>query len=146
MVTKNIKHGDYIVELKPGYSMFKQVTAPQVTAFGERDLFDMDFSLGWSFLTEPFVMVAEAHKHDFDQILFFMGGDPNNALEFDAEYEIRLGDDTHTLDYPACIRIPRGLMHCPLNIKTVNKPFVFIDITLTTGPSVRPLPPESQKD
>ena len=146
MPMDNIKHGDYIVELKPGTSMFKQITAPQVGAFGERDLFGMDFSLGWSLLTEPFLMVAESHNHDFDQILFFIGGDPNNAVEFDGEYEIGLDDKTYTLDYPSCIRIPKGLMHGPLDIKTVNKPFMFIDITLSPGPSIRPLPEASKRD
>ena len=146
MEFSNIRHGDYITELQPHTSMYKQISRPQVTAFGERDLFGMDFSLGWSLLTEPFVMVADHHKHDFDQIIFFMGGDPNNALDFDGEYEIRLGDDTYTLDYASCIRIPKGLMHCPLNITKVNKPFMFIDVTLTTGPSIRPLPDASKRD
>ena len=146
MPIENIKHGDYIVELKPGYSLYKQVTAPQVGAFGEKDLFGMDFSLGWSLLTEPFLMVAESHKHDFDQIIFFMGGNPNNVVDFDAEFEMGFEDTMVTVDYPACIRLPRGLMHGPLNIKTVNKPLMFIDITLSPGPSIRPLPPASKRD
>jgi mannose-6-phosphate isomerase-like protein (cupin superfamily) len=146
MAIENIKRGDFIVELKPGYSYFKQVTSPQIGAFGEKDLSGMDFSLGWSFLTEPFMMVAEAHKHDFDQLLFFMGGDPNNVVDYDAEIEIGLDDTLHTINYPACIRIPKGLMHCPLNIKTVNKPLMFIDITLSPYPSVRPQPSDSKRD
>ena len=146
MPIENIKHGDYIVELKPGYSLYKQINAPQVGAFGEKDLFGIDFSLGWSFLTEPFLMVAESHNHDFDQIIFFMGGDPNNIVDYDAEVEMGLGDTIHTFNYPACIRIPKGLMHGPLNIKTVNKPIMFIDITLSPGPSIRPLPTQSKRD
>ena len=78
----NIKHGEYIVELQPGYSMYKQVTAPQVGAFGAKDLNNANFSLGYSFLTSPFLMVAEPHKHDFDQYLFFLGGDPDNIVGF----------------------------------------------------------------
>ncbi len=75
-----------------------------------------------------------------------MGGDPNNIVDYDAEVEMGLGDTIHTLTYPACIRIPKGLMHGPLNIKVVNKPIMFIDITLSPGPSIRPLPPESKRD
>lgn len=146
MPIENIKHGDYIVELKPGYSLYKQVVAPQMGAFGEKDLFGMDFTLGWSFLTESFLMVAEAHSHDFDQIIFLMGGDPNNVADYDAEVEFGLDGKIHTIDYPACIRIPKGLMHGPLNIKTVNKPLMFIDITLSPQPSIRPLPSESTRD
>jgi hypothetical protein len=141
----NIKHGEYIVELKPGYSMYKQVTAPQVGAFGAKDLNGADFSLGWSFLTAPFLMVADAHKHDFDQVIFFMGGDPNNVVDFDAEVEMTLGDTKYSITYPACVYIPKGLMHGPLNIKRVTKPFMFFDITISPGPSIRPVPPASQR-
>jgi hypothetical protein len=145
MPIENIKHGDYIVELKPGTSLYKEVTAPQAGAFGARDLNGMNISLGWSFLTEPFLMVADAHNHDFEQVIFFMGGDPNNIIDFDAEIEMGLGDKMEVITYPACIRIPVGLMHGPLNIKTVNKPLMCIDITLSPGPSIRPVPPGSER-
>ena len=146
MPIENVKHGDYIVELKPGYSYFKEVVPPQVGAFGDKDLSGMDFSLGWSLLTQPFLMVNESHNHDFDQFLFFMGGDPNNVVDYDAEIELGLDNSLITIDYPACVRIPKGLMHGPLNIKTVNKPLMFIDIVINPFPSVRPQPPESKKD
>ncbi len=145
MPIENIKHGDYIVELKPGTSLYKEVTAPQAGAFGTRDLNGMNFSLGWSFLTQPFLMVADSHSHDFEQIIFFMGGDPNNVVDFDAEIEMGLGDKMEVITYPACVRIPVGLLHGPLNIKTVNKPLMFIDITLSPGPSIRPVPPGSER-
>ncbi len=90
MPIENIKHGDYIVELKPGASLYKEVTAPQAGAFGTRDLNGMNFSLGWFFLTQPFLMVADAHNHDFEQVIFFMGGDPKNVVDFDAEIEMGL--------------------------------------------------------
>ena len=145
MPIENKKRGEYIVELKPGYSLYKQITAPQVGAFGAKDLNGANFSLGWSFLTEPFLMVAEAHNHDFDQVIFFMGGDPGNGVDYDAEVEFGLGGQNNIIDYPACVYIPKGLMHGPLNIKRVTKPIMFIDITLSTGPSIRPLPPASRR-
>ena len=145
MPIENKKRGEYIVELKPGYSLYKQITAPQVGAFGAKDLNGANFSLGWSFLTEPFLMVAEAHNHDFDQVIFFMGGDPGNVVDYDAEVEFGLVGQNNIIDYPACVYIPKGLMHGPLNIKRVTKPIMFIDITLSTGPSIRPLPPASRR-
>ena len=145
MPIENVKHGEYIVELKPGYSIYKQVTAPQAGAFGARDLNGADFSLGWSFLTEPFVMVAEAHSHDFDQVIFFMGADPNNVVDFDGEVEMGLDGVNYTVKYPASVYVPKGLMHGPLNIKRVTKPIMFIDITLSPGPSIRPVPQASRR-
>jgi mannose-6-phosphate isomerase-like protein (cupin superfamily) len=145
MPIENVKRGAHIVELKPGYSLYKQVVAPQVGAFGARDLGGANFSLGWSFITAPFLMVAESHKHDFDQVIFFMGGDPNNVVDFDAEVEMGFDDVINLVTYPACVYIPKGLMHGPLNIKKVTKPFMFIDITISPGPSIRPVPPPSQR-
>jgi hypothetical protein len=145
MPIENIKRGEHIVELKPGFSLYKQITAPQVGAFGAKDLGGANFSLGWSFLTAPFLMVAESHKHDFDQVIFFMGGDPNNVVDFDAEVDFSLGDISYTITYPACVYIPKGLMHGPLDIKRVTKPLMFVDITLSPGPSIRPVPLASQR-
>lgn len=133
----NKKHGKYIIELKKGYSIFKQVTAPQVVAFGERHMDGANFCFGWSLLTEPFTMVTDAHKHDFDQYIFLMGGDPNKVDEFDAEVEFGLDNKMNLLNYAACIHIPGGTMHGPLYVKKVNKPFMFIDIVINPTPSVR---------
>lgn len=145
MPIENVKRAKYIVELKPGYSLYKQITAPQAGAFGAKDLGGANFSLGWSFITAPFLMVAESHKHDFDQIIFFMGGDPNNVVDFDAEVEMGLDDVINLVTYSACVYIPKGLIHGPLNIKKVTKPFMFIDITISPGPSIRPVPPASRR-
>jgi len=145
-IPQSIKHGKYITELKTGYSMFKQINAPQIGVFGEKDLSGFNFSLGWSFLTAPFLMVAEAHKHDFDQLILFFGGDPNNIGEFGGEAVFNLDGKKNIITYPACVLIPKGVMHGPLDIKKVSKPFMFIDITFSPGPSIRPLPPTSKRD
>lgn len=145
MPIENVKHGEYVVELKPGYSLYKQISAPQVGAFGNRDLSGDNFCFGYSYLTSPFVMVEEAHKHDFDQYVFFIGGNPANATDFDAEIEFGVAGTLHRITYPACVRIPAGTLHGPLNIKRVTKPLMFIDIVINSGPSIRPLPKASER-
>lgn len=147
-IPASIKHGEYITELKTGYSLYKQVTAPQIGVFGAKDLGGYNFSLGFSYLTEPFLMVQEAHKHDdFDQLILFFGGDPNNIGEFGGEVEMGFGDPPQLsiVTYPACVFIPKGTMHGPLNIKKVTKPIMFLDITFSPGPSIRPLPDTSRR-
>ena len=147
MANINVKRGEYVTELKEGYSIFKEVVAPQLGVAGGKDLGGANFSLGWSYLTEPFLMVADAHRHDFDQIILFFGGDPNKIGGFDAEVEMGVGDngERHLITYPACIYIPGGVLHGPLNVKRVTKPLMFIDITLSPGYSVRPVPPGSER-
>jgi len=144
-MAENRKHGEYITELATLKSMYKQVVADQVAVSGGRDLNGADFSLGWSYLTEPFLMVGDAHKHDFHQIIFFLGGDPGNIGEFGAEVEMYLDNKKQIINYTSCVNIPPGLMHGPLDIKTVSKPIVFIDITLSPGHSIRPIPPGTQR-
>jgi hypothetical protein len=136
----NQKHGKYIVELKHGFSVFEQIKAPQIAALGEKDLGGAKFCIGYSFIEAPFTMVDEAHKHDFDQYLFLLGGNSANIDDFDAEIEIGLENKINLINYAACIHIIPGTMHGPVIIKKVNKPFVFMDIVLNTVPSVRPMP------
>ena len=147
MANVNVNRGKYVTELKEGYSVFKEVVAPQLGVAGGKDLGGANFSLGWSYLTEPFLMVADAHKHDFDQIILFFGGDPNNIGDFGGEVEMGFGENAEIsiVTYPACVYIPKGIMHGPLNIKKVTKPFMFIDITMSPGPSIRPLPEASRR-
>jgi mannose-6-phosphate isomerase-like protein (cupin superfamily) len=140
----NTKHGKYIVELKPGHSIYNKNGPPQIGAFGREDLNGANFSLGYSYLTKPFLMVGDSHKHDFDQVIFFLGGSADNITDFDAEIEFTLEDKLNSITYPACVYIPKGTMHGPLNFKRITKPLMFFDITLASGPSIRPLPPPTQ--
>jgi mannose-6-phosphate isomerase-like protein (cupin superfamily) len=141
-----IRHGNYIMEITTGMSGYKQIEYPNWGVAGGRDLSGANFSVGTSYLTKPFVMVEETHSHDFDQILFFLGGDPKNVKDFDGEVEMTLGDKKEIITYASCVYIPKGLMHCPLNIKKVNKPITFIDVTLAPIHSMRPMPKTSKKD
>ena len=42
------------------------------------------------------------------------------------------------INYPCYIFIPKNVMHCPLDVKRVGKPFLFIDARVTEEASVRP--------
>jgi hypothetical protein len=74
----------------------------------------------------------EPHKHDFHQILCFVGGNPNNIHDFGAEIEVCLGEEQekHLITTNAAITIPPGLYHCPIHFKKVKKPVVFLEVML----------------
>jgi hypothetical protein len=38
--------------------------------------------------------------------------------------------EKHIITQTACVSIPANLEHCPLNIKKVDKPIVFLEISL----------------
>ena len=99
---------------------------------GGPDLCGTDFSPAWVGITEPMFMMKESHYHDYDEYLFFWGGNGADIQEFNAEVELCLGDEEemHVIDKPAVVYIPRGFRHCPLNFKVVNKPILFMDISI----------------
>ena len=80
-------------------------------------------------VTEPCVVSAK-HAHDYDELLYFIGGNPLNFFEFGAEAELLLGeeDEKHIIDTTAVIYVPKGLMHCPINFRKVDKPVMFMHI------------------
>jgi mannose-6-phosphate isomerase-like protein (cupin superfamily) len=135
---KNTLREPNIIEIKAAYSRHETITSPMIGAFGPKDIPGSNLSIGFAYITEPLFMIPDAHKHDFDQYLFFISGDSRNFVDFDAEIELTLDGEVKIITYPCYVFIPKGTMHCPLNIKRVTKPLVFIDARLTKEASVRP--------
>ena len=75
-----------------------------------------------------------SHSHDFHELLCFIGGDPENIDDLGAEISICLGDEEeeHIITSATVVSIPPGLKHCPLKVKKITKPFVFLEVS-TTG-------------
>jgi hypothetical protein len=92
----------------------------------------MSCNFGVNSITEPYLLPDPPHKHDFDEYLFFIGGNPLNMKEFDALIEIALGEEweVHTITTTSIIYIPKGLQHCRVNVKRVGNPFLFGHIML----------------
>jgi hypothetical protein len=67
------------------------------------------------------------------ELLFFLGGDPTDIRDLGAEVEITLGDEQekHLLTTAGVVSIPSGLSHCPIDIRNVTKPIVFLEVSLT---------------
>jgi hypothetical protein len=135
----NQKHGKYIVELRHGFSIFDQVKAPQLATLGGKDMDNARFSIGFSYIVQPFMMVDQAQKYDYEQYLLFIGGDSSKLDEFDAEIEIGLEGKTNIINYPACIRVTPGLMYGPINITRVTRPVLWIHILINPTAPVPPV-------
>lgn len=105
---------------------------PRVVLTGEKHGDGANFSMVYNCITEPWVMRSDPHAHPFDQFLCFMGGNPTDVGDFGAEVELTVGDEGEKLiiDTTTIVYIPKGLMHCPLNFKRIDKPIIFIDIYL----------------
>jgi hypothetical protein len=106
----------------PGYN-FKSLWAHK----GE---LNADFTLSLNYMNEPYKEVYP-HTHEGHEILCFVGGNPQNFEDFDAEIELAFGEEeeVYTITSPTVVSIPAGLVHGPLAIKRAGKPVLFIEVT-----------------
>jgi hypothetical protein len=116
-----------VVEFKPWKSIHKSITSPMITSWGEKDIPGSKLAVGFAYITQPDSIGGETHSHEHDQWIFLIGGNSKNFIEFDADCEMFLGDHIRKINYSCYFYIPKNTPHCPLVIKRVGKPIVFID-------------------
>lgn len=133
---KNIVRHPNVVELKPWKSIHEEIKEVMVTG-GLGEIPESVLASGFARITEPVCMGAPTHKHPFDQWIYLIG-DSDNFAELDADIELTLGDEILKINYPCFVFMPKGVMHCPLDVKRVGKPFIFVDSRVTQEASVRP--------
>jgi len=132
----NTKYGKYIIR-EP---IVKGKSLPEIHICGDRHPYGEEYCPGSIFpcfpnevtlftIIEPCVISAK-HAHDYDELLLFLGGNPLNFFDYQAEAEILMGDEDekHLINTTAIIYVPKGLMHCPIYFKKVNKPVMFMHI------------------
>lgn len=109
----------------PGYNF--------LSVYAHKGELDSDHSLGFHYITKPYSEVFP-HTHEGQEILCFVGGDPENINDFDAEIELLLGEEgeSHVITSPAVFSLPAGLIHGPLTFKRVTKPVFFLEVTLAS--------------
>jgi hypothetical protein len=126
------------VEFATAYSRHPEILSPMIAVASGKEIAGSNLGIGWAYCDKPLIMIEKAHTHEFDQYLIFIGGDSSNFLDFDAEIEVGLDGKTKHVTTASYIFVPKGMSHCPLIVKKVNKPFVFVDARLTKEASVRP--------
>ena len=123
------KYGKYIItELKP---KTEAPWAPVMTLEESIPLLFLDnnvikgaFYVESSWTLPPFARETrgETHKHDYDEVLAFFGSDPQNPHNLNAEAEVHIGDEIHTITRSCLIFVPRGVPHGPIDFKRIDKP------------------------
>ena len=119
------KYEKYVVSAPVAKGKF----GPLVEFVGEEH-YGSEFSLLFAHITEPCLMEDSPHAHDFDMYLYFLGKD--NMADLGAEIEMGFGEEQeiHTITTPSSVYIPKGLIHCPLNFKRVDRPILFVHATI----------------
>ncbi len=123
------KYGKYVIK-KPvaigGYG-------PEFIYTGDKE-YDSNFTIMFLRITEPTLMEEYAHFHDFDMYLYFMSFDADNMGDLGADIDIGLGEEReiHNITTPTSVYIPKGMVHCPLHFKRVNKHILLVHCTLAS--------------
>jgi hypothetical protein len=80
-------------------------------------------------------MSTRPHVHNYDEAVFFIGSDPAHLDELGAEVEISIGElgkeEKYTFDKPTVLVAPKGVYHCPIVTKRIDKPYVCMAVSLT---------------
>ena len=123
------KYGKHVI--KEPFVTIPHYTGPSILSHeGE---FDADVCMGYHCLANAEYKAERPHTHDYHELLCFIGGDPTNIEDFGAEIEICLGEEQekHIITSTTVVSIPPGLVHCPLRVNRLDKPVVFLEISLT---------------
>jgi hypothetical protein len=123
------KYGKYLKT----HSITDAPFGPVFTFSGEED-FQSDFSMFAIYVTKANLMEETAHSHEFNMYLVFCGSDPDNMNDLGAEIELSFGEEEekHIITAPTVVYIPKGLKHCPLNFRRVDKPVMFLHATIAS--------------
>ena len=95
----------------------------------------MEVNFTWGFYTEAgkWHRGGEAHTHPEEEILVFVGLDPDDVNFMGAELELGMGEnhERHIFNKPTVAICPKGFSHLPLITRWVDKPYGFFVICLS---------------
>jgi hypothetical protein len=91
--------------------------------------------LSASAVKKPYLYHDTTHKHEFTEFFLFLGSNPMDMNEFDAEVEFSLGAERekHIITSPTIVTVPPGTYHAPINYKKVGKPFYLLEVFPTNS-------------
>ena len=72
----------------------------------------------------------DEHFHDYDEMIGFLGSDPEDPYELGGEVEIGIDGEMHRLTKSSVIFIPGGMKHLPLSILRVDRPILHFSISM----------------
>ena len=144
-----LKYEKYILREPRGMGAVppRRTTQVQAASINEKLLSEIpEVNCNFNFMgvLEPHLLGDPPHKHDYDEFLFFIAADSENAPDLGGEVEIALGEEweKHVINTSAIVCLPKGVQHCPIYVKRVDKPFYFGHIMLASTYSSSAFSPE----
>ena len=83
------------------------------------------FEIMWFFAPEE-PTGPPTHSHTFDEIIGFIGSDPNNPSDLGATVKFLLADEWQTFTKSVLMHVPAGMPHGPMVFEDIRKPFIHL--------------------
>ncbi|MEM2546473.1 MAG: hypothetical protein QXM37_02455 [Candidatus Bathyarchaeia archaeon] len=111
--------------------------ADQLVLFRSEDLEGLAVNFTWGIHSKCGVWqrhegASKAHVHPFDEVLFFIGFEPNDINYLGAEVEVYIGkeQEKYVFDKASAVIVPKNIPHGPIVTTWVDKPFGCFTISL----------------
>lgn len=127
------KYGKYIVSHPIVEALTNHVSDPKGVTFPDEIYLDdrtvkgspVVVDIGWRFRIPEPNPVERPHKHDFDEVLCFIGTNPDKPHDLGGEVEFTIGGEKHTFNTTTTIFVPAGTVHCPIFHRSVDRSFIL---------------------
>jgi hypothetical protein len=133
-----LKYKKYIVEdyIATEEEKIKSAKDPErLTRLGrilrlDDDIVKGSFHMGfvWAIGTSTKKQDLEAHSHNFNEVLGWIGTDYKNPRDLGGEIEFWLEDEKYILKNSCIIFIPKGMKHCPLKDLRIDRPILHFGV------------------
>jgi hypothetical protein len=77
--------------------------------------------------------VFDAHVHPHDEIIGFIGTNPQDPNDLGGKAELWIDDEKYIISRSFLAYFPKGLKHCPLTVTNVQRPIFHFDIQIAKG-------------
>jgi hypothetical protein len=111
----------------------KNRQSPSMTYMSRRQVLEANYYIefGWIYgMPEPNPHILR-HRHDYDELVLHIGGDPRRSEDLGGEIDYYVGGQLLTFDTTSVLFVPKGLVHGPLTWKKFKKP--HIEMAVMTG-------------
>ncbi|MDR2530189.1 MAG: hypothetical protein LBC65_01430 [Oscillospiraceae bacterium] len=127
------KYEKLVYRFKPEYNeaaadgVVDFVYSPQAYFRGASQIPGAKYNVGFQIVVKPYFLDRMPHRHDVDEYLIYLGGTFPNVFDWDATVRLCLGEEMeeYIIEQPTIVRIPAGVLHCPMEFVRVDKPIFF---------------------
>ena len=86
-----------------------------------------------------------AHTHPHDELLSFVGTDPEHPHDLCGKIELWLDGEQHILEQSFHMYVPAGMVHCPLIVHRIDRPIMNY-VVISHGGYSRPWEDDYQNE